>query len=582
MSALNSTLDCESQFLESVIQLEQFHWQESNLTSGCTPSCRSDLDDWVSNVKSACSNGEMKEMGNIIRPWSLPMIYQHRFGLGCMRSGSSWCWLESLEWEGSDVMRWDEEMCATGDPDFDADICFEEGFDMYEVLPEDRRLSNLYEKDLVCSDCFLKILNHRLSSPDLEKSNYTDYMIGEHSALEEFCSTSLPLTTANTALFVRTMPMPTPTTSTSGGSSPAETTCAGQLIEPTDDQVWCDGLTEKYKVPTGDLIVLTGDWSCRLTDSICAPAQCPLRYIGWDQEWTCESLRALISTDERNVTEAEFSSWNRRLVGTCDAVRGDQYICEGPPGGVYEFPPPVHAPTQTSYYTTATPALPTHSGTTQDCGKFYDVSAGDTCEGIAFQETIRLDDFLELNPQIWSNCTNLWLGYSYCVAPVSDPPVSNDGSCGPDHNFAVCAGSGQGSCCSNQGKCGDGDDFCHPDNCYSGACGESQENISENGSCGPDNSGWLCGGESVWGKCCSIYGWCGNSDQHCGPGFCLESVILISGARQWTAHADPLFQETKSAKEQSLEAVAVSMDTVEMAQTTAVETYVNPATVKIS
>lgn len=138
----------------------------------------------------------------------------------------------------------------------------------------------------VCSDCFLKIFNHRLASPDLEKSNYTEQMISQHSELEKFCSTSMALTTAETALFIRTMPIPTPTTSTSGGGAPAATTCAGQLIEPSEEQMWCDGLTEKYKVPTGDLIVLSRDWSCRLTESICAPAQCPLRYIGWEEEWT--------------------------------------------------------------------------------------------------------------------------------------------------------------------------------------------------------------------------------------------------------------------------------------------------------
>lgn len=63
-----------------------------------------------------CSGGEMKEMGNVIVPWSLPLIYQHRFQLGCMRSGSTWCWPESLTWEGSDIITWDEEMCATGMP----------------------------------------------------------------------------------------------------------------------------------------------------------------------------------------------------------------------------------------------------------------------------------------------------------------------------------------------------------------------------------------------------------------------------------------------------------------------------------
>lgn len=136
----------------------------------------------------------------------------------------------------------------------------------------------------VCSDCFLKILNQRLKAPDLHHDSFTEYLVDQHGELEEFCSTSLALTTADASLFIRTMPIPTPTTSES--PPPAMTTCAGQLIEPGDGQLWCDGLTEEYNVPTGDFIVLTGDWSCKLTEPICAPPPCPLRYIGWDEDWT--------------------------------------------------------------------------------------------------------------------------------------------------------------------------------------------------------------------------------------------------------------------------------------------------------
>lgn len=30
---------------------------------------------------------------------------------------------------------------------------------------------------------------------------------------------------------------------------------------------------------------------------------------------------------------------------------------------------------------------------------------------------ITLDEFYELNTQVYQNCTNLWLSYAYCVAP---------------------------------------------------------------------------------------------------------------------------------------------------------------------
>lgn len=59
-----------------------------------------------------------------------------------------------------------------------------------------------------------------------------------------------------------------------------------------------------------------------------------------------------------------------------------------PPGGEYEFPSPVFAPTSASYYTTATPALPTHTGTTENCGKYYDTRPGDTCNVIVLLEYV--------------------------------------------------------------------------------------------------------------------------------------------------------------------------------------------------
>jgi hypothetical protein len=41
-------------------------------------------------------------------------------------------------------------------------------------------------------------------------------------------------------------------------------------------------------------------------------------------------------------------------------------------------------------------------------------------------------------------------------------------------------------------------------------------NVSRNGRCGADQSGTTCQG-STFGRCCSEYGWCGNSDDYCRP-----------------------------------------------------------------
>lgn len=79
-----------------------------------------------------------------------------------------------------------------------------------------------------------------------------------------------------------------------------------------------------------------------------------------------------------------------------------------------------------------------------------------------------VDEILDLNTQVWDNCTNLWIDYSYCVAPVTPAPVSEDGTCGPDNGHAKCEGSEFGECCSYYGSCGTGKEYCGPGNCYSG------------------------------------------------------------------------------------------------------------------
>lgn len=48
------------------------------------------------------------------------------------------------------------------------------------------------------------------------------------------------------------------------------------------------------------------------------------------------------------------------------------------------------------------------------------VLEGDDCSSISVKYGISLADFYFLNPQVDSNCTNLWLNTSYCVAPVGN------------------------------------------------------------------------------------------------------------------------------------------------------------------
>ncbi|KAF1913007.1 hypothetical protein BDU57DRAFT_341723 [Ampelomyces quisqualis] len=141
--------------------------------------------------------------------------------------------------------------------------------------------------------------------------------------------------------------------------------------------------------------------------------------------------------------------------------------------------------------------------------------------------------------------------------------VSPNGQCG---NLTTCGGSGFGSCCSEWYFCGSGPQYCGT-GCRSefGTCNGAPPpisssntlppssssirtsstpppvttstptptpttsptsslppavptNVSTDGRCGAEGSGRTCQG-SAFGRCCSDYGWCGSSDDHCRPAY---------------------------------------------------------------
>jgi hypothetical protein len=144
------------------------------------------------------------------------------------------------------------------------------------------------------------------------------------------------------------------------------------------------------------------------------------------------SLSELASNTTNNVSIAQFLAWNSNIQGSCDGVSNGQRVCMQAPGGTWKAPSvTITAPTGTGvYYTAATPAYPTQSGTTGSCGKFYQVISGDDCATLNLKFGLNLTQLHIMNTFIDSNCSNLWLNYDICVAPVSEPSISTDGACG--------------------------------------------------------------------------------------------------------------------------------------------------------
>ncbi|MCJ1366179.1 hypothetical protein MMC16_005305 [Acarospora aff. strigata] len=76
------------------------------------------------------------------------------------------------------------------------------------------------------------------------------------------------------------------------------------------------------------------------------------------------------------------------------------------------------------------PPAPTASGTSTSCDLWYTVTAADplACKNAMTYGTLSLEKFLALNPAVNSNCTNLWIGYAYCIggAVLGNVVVTSD------------------------------------------------------------------------------------------------------------------------------------------------------------
>jgi LysM repeat protein len=78
--------------------------------------------------------------------------------------------------------------------------------------------------------------------------------------------------------------------------------------------------------------------------------------------------------------------------------------------------PAAPAPVQPSTpVTPAAPAVPVYPGASSPCSSYYTVVAGDYCLSVASKTGITFATLQSLNPGLDATCSNLWLGYQYCI-----------------------------------------------------------------------------------------------------------------------------------------------------------------------
>ncbi|GKT43585.1 lysM domain-containing protein [Colletotrichum spaethianum] len=171
----------------------------------------------------------------------LPLTFAYNAGLVCTRdqAASRWCFLDSQTWQGSDYIRWDPDMCFSNGDDNStvAPECADPGFDVDEVDDDMSAIRNLYEKDL--------IYRKRLLNPWLPNANFTDYLIDRFDGIQRVCSTSLPYTTSASTLYAVEATSTTTTGATPTSQSMTATpTCQGQTIQPLENWLTCNDLSD--------------------------------------------------------------------------------------------------------------------------------------------------------------------------------------------------------------------------------------------------------------------------------------------------------------------------------------------------
>ncbi|KAL4879022.1 hypothetical protein BJY04DRAFT_220618 [Aspergillus karnatakaensis] len=276
----------------------------------------------------------------------------------------------------------------------------------------------------------------RLMSAFLPIGEYSGYLLEQYQSIQDFCSVSLQASTYTSTLVIPSH-IVTATATPTPNPPPTTATCQGQIVDTEDQALGCLGLADAYNVSSGALVAITGSRSCYFNSSICVPLPCQIDHFFGHR--TCDELAARYSTDDFPISVTQLLAWNPHLQGTCDLVAQAQRLCRSPPGGYQKPSGVISAPTSPGeYYTTAIPAQPTQTGTVPDCGRFYKVESGDTCQTVALRFGITFDELQALNTYLRDDCANLWLDYDICVAPVTESPVSEDGTCGPAHENALC------------------------------------------------------------------------------------------------------------------------------------------------
>ncbi|KAI4193919.1 MAG: hypothetical protein LQ350_008079 [Teloschistes chrysophthalmus] len=129
----------------------------------------------------------------------------------------------------------------------------------------------------------------------------------------------------------------------------------------------------------------------------------------------------VISNEFRTFTVAQFESWNPAVGPSCTRLFLDYYYCVAILGTPTTRSTTKTTSTKTTSTTSSGPS-PTQTGIISSCRKYYKTVSGDTCQVISDRYgTFSVAQFISWNPAVKSDCSQLYLGYYYCIAIPGTP-----------------------------------------------------------------------------------------------------------------------------------------------------------------
>lgn len=262
-----------------------------------------------------------------------------------------------------------------------------------------------------CSDCVLKSLQFQASSPFFADNGADEAYT---SATSSCSATGYPLT-ATTALFTVTSASATATATATATPSSCNRTYSIQSDDTCASVSKSQGIGTTWLLSDNSLPAYCSGFPT--SGSLCLNHSRPTYTVQANE--TCKSIEAA-----HNLTLAQVLAWNPQLDLACSNLNMSLglELCVGSPGTSYTAPNSSATTGTTGSGSTAPASIPDNiaNGTNTDCGQYYTVQTGDYCNLLVLRFGISLSDFMFLNPEINSNCTNLFAQESYCVEPVGD------------------------------------------------------------------------------------------------------------------------------------------------------------------